>query len=74
MRVAWMAFALAAGGCGVQTDTAYMNDPATGKAVACGPYNIGQRYGGEYGAVLERGCIDDYARQGFVRVPGPNSN
>lgn len=72
MRIIWIAVALIVVGC-VQTDTAYMKDPTTGKVVACGPYNIGQRFGGEYGATLERGCIDDYAKQGYVRVPGPNS-
>jgi hypothetical protein len=43
---------------------------ATEQVVPCGPYDIGPS---GVGAMLERGCIDDYGRQGYVRVPGPNS-
>ena len=49
-----------------------MRDPKTGHVAECGPYNIGDRMGGRYGAELERGCIEDYARQGYVRVFKPN--
>ncbi len=40
-----------------------------GRVVQCGPYETFFN-GHEAAAVmLERGCIDDYQRQGFVRIP-----
>ena len=68
-RLYWIVLALAAVGCSPQ-ETAYMKNVATGQVVSCGPYDIG---GMGPGAMLERGCIEDYGRQGYVRVPGPNS-
>ena len=65
----WIVLALVAVSCSPQ-ETVYMRHPITGQIVPCGPYEIGPS---GVGAMLERGCIDDYGRQGYVRVPGPNS-
>jgi hypothetical protein len=69
MRIALIAVALAASGC-APTETAYMKYPTTGKVVECGPYVMRIDYANAM-ATMERGCIDDYQRQGYVRVPGP---
>ena len=37
-----------------------------GRVASCGGYPIGIMV---QGANRERGCIDDYARQGFLRAP-----
>lgn len=69
VRCAWIILVLAAAACSPQ-ETAYMENPANGRVVVCGPYYIG---GMGVQAEAERGCIGDYQRQGYVRVPGPNS-
>jgi hypothetical protein len=55
-------------GCG---ETAYLKNPATGIVVTCGPYKL-SGVGGMAREAAERGCIDDYERQGFMRVPPPS--
>ena len=69
MRLALLVLlGLAVTGCEPR-ETAYMRNPANGDVAACGPYyrelNIQ--------ATAERWCIEDYARRGYTRVPGPNS-
>ena len=69
MRLAWMILlGLTATGCAPR-DTAYMRNPATGEVAACGPYYRELAIQ----MTAERWCIDDYARLGYTRVPGPNS-
>jgi hypothetical protein len=68
MQLAWIVLALTVVACAPR-ETAYMKNPATGQVVACGPYYIG---GMGVQAAAERGCIEDYQRQGYVRVPAPN--
>jgi hypothetical protein len=46
-----------------------MRNPATGEVAACGPYYREL----EIQMTAQRWCIDDYARLGYTRVPGPNS-
>ena len=48
--------------------TIYLRNSATGQVVACGPYKSTET-GGAATASVERNCIDDYQRQGFVQVP-----
>jgi len=45
------------------TDAVLLRHPDTGKTVKCGPYTMS-------GGVVarERGCIEDYQRQGYKRV------
>jgi hypothetical protein len=69
MRLAWMILlGLAATGCEPR-ETAYMKNPASGEVAACGPYYREL----DIQAAAERWCIEDYARRGYTRVPGPNS-
>jgi hypothetical protein len=49
-------------------ETVYFRNPATGQVVACGPYKL-MGTSGPPSSNAERSCIDDYQRQGFVRVP-----
>ncbi len=72
MRLACVVLVLAAAGC-APTENAYMKNPATGQVVTCGPYVMRIDYANAM-AAMERGCVEDYQRQGYVRVPGPNSN
>lgn len=69
MRLAWVIlFGLAVTGCAPR-ETAYMRNPAAGEVAACGPYYREL----EIQMAAERWCIDQYARLGYTRVPGPNS-
>lgn len=57
-------------GCATTTPVK-LRHPQTGHVVQCGPYAVG-RIGPEWAAVAvaqERGCIEDYQRQGYGRVP-----
>jgi hypothetical protein len=72
MRAACVILALALAAC-APTEYAYMKNPVTGQVVTCGPYVMRIDYANAM-AVMERGCVEDYQRQGYVRVPGPNSN
>ena len=47
------------------TETVRMHHP-DGRLATCGSYPIGVMV---QGAQRERACIDDYARQGFLRMP-----
>ncbi len=69
MKYAMLLTATLLGACGVQTDAVYLRHP-DGRLTHCGPYSTlaGQSEGA---AVMERGCIEDYRAQGFVRVPKP---
>ena len=49
-------------------ETIYLRNSTTGQVVACGPYKSTETSGAA-SASAERRCIDDYQRQGFVRVP-----
>jgi len=42
-------------------DTVHLRNPATGQTAQCGPFmaDLGE----------PRACLDDYAKQGFERVP-----
>jgi hypothetical protein len=42
-------------------------NPQTGQKATCGPYTIGS--GSEGAAMREIKCVDDFRKQGFVRVP-----
>ena len=49
-------------------ETVYLRHPQTGRVAQCGPY---QGVGPQMGAVnvvQQRGCIEDYRVQGYVRV------
>jgi hypothetical protein len=48
--------------------TIYLRNSTTGQVVACGPYKSTET-SGPISASVERSCIDDYQRQGFVQVP-----
>lgn len=51
------------------TDSVKLRNPTTGATAECGPYmNEGM---GQPASVAQREarCLDDYQRQGFVRVP-----
>lgn len=50
------------------TDPVFLRHPQTGTVVQCGPYDF-RPYQAAPSAMLERGCIEDYQRQGYERVP-----
>ncbi len=52
-------------------ETAYLKNPNTGNTVTCGPYKLSGTSGAASEAA-ERGCIEDYERQGYVRIPSPS--
>jgi hypothetical protein len=68
-RRVWIMLALTLTCC-APAETAWMKNRATGQIVPCGPYYIND-WGAQFAA--ERACIEDYWRQGYVRVPGPDS-
>jgi hypothetical protein len=45
------------------TDAVHLRHPETGKTVKCGPYYVNVTT-----VARERGCIEDYQRQGYQRV------
>lgn len=57
-------------GCGMRTDPVYLKHP-NGTVVQCGPYDTMIAGQAEASVIRERGCIEDYQRQGFQRVPRP---
>jgi hypothetical protein len=65
--IALAASAVVLCGC-AQTDPVYLRHP-DGRTVTCGPYV--REFDGAAAVMLERGCIDDYHRQGFLRIPSP---
>ena len=69
MRLALLILlSVAAMGCQPR-ETAYMKNPATGEVAACGPYYREL----SIQMATEQRCVEDYARLGYTRVPGPNS-
>lgn len=52
---------------GCSYETVYMKNPATGQIAACGPYRVWD-IGGMVREKAERGCIEAYQQQGFVRI------
>lgn len=73
LRIA-VVFALTCGlyACGATASTkpVYLRHPATGRVVQCGPYAWSELRTGSV-PERERGCITDYQRQGYERVPEP---
>lgn len=57
---------LAVGGC--STDPVFLRHPQTGKKVQCGPYSMTGWAATQAAPIRERGCIEDYQRQGYERV------
>ena len=53
---------------GCQTDPVHLRHPQTGKRVQCGPYPAYSFQHQMASANQERGCIEDYQRQGYERV------
>jgi hypothetical protein len=54
------------------TSAIKLRHPVTGQEAKCGPYHVGPlSFGDTYAlaAERERRCLDDYQRQGDVRVP-----
>lgn len=55
---------------GCSTEAVYLKHP-NGSVVQCGPYDTTVAGHEVMAAMRERSCLDDYQRQGFVRVPKP---
>ena len=55
--------------CQYATAPVILKHPKTGKVVQCGPYWIGNVANEDMSGVakMERGCIEDYKEQGYVR-------
>ena len=51
------------------TAPVFLQHPTTGTRVQCGPYRMAGQHGPRAAVDLERGCIADYQRQGYERVP-----
>lgn len=64
-RTLALAVALALGAC--TTSAVTLKNPATGQVAQCGPYYV-DAIGSDAQARRESRCLDDYQRQGFVRV------
>ena len=64
----WSVVVVGCSGSQANYQTIYLRNSATGQVVACGPYKTTET-GGAATASVERNCIDDYQRQGFVQVP-----
>jgi hypothetical protein len=60
MRIVMVLLAAFLGAC-TAMDTVHLRNPATGQTAQCGPFmaDLGE----------PRGCLDNYAKQGFERVP-----
>ena len=58
-----LGMALILGGC----TSVYLRHPETGETVKCGPY-FGEPGSDHSARVLQRGCIEDYERQGYERM------
>lgn len=57
--------------CGCGPPVVRLRNPTTGATTQCGPYNtVGQGPSAAVAAAQEQErCLDDYAKQGFVRLP-----
>lgn len=53
---------------GCMTDPVVLRHPQTGKKVQCGPYYTGTSADTLSAPIRERGCIEDYQRQGYERA------
>lgn len=64
-KLVTLALTLWLAGC---TGAVHLQHPVTGRTATCGPYaNVA---GWKYTAIAhERGCVDDFQRQGYQRVP-----
>ncbi len=61
-----VAFALAA--C-ARIEAVRLKHPETGHIVQCGPYTGLTDYTYSGAVISQRGCVEDYKDQGYVRVP-----
>lgn len=68
MKYALLLTVLLLAGC--STEAVYLKHP-NGSVVQCGPYDTTVAGHEVMAAMRERSCLDDYQRQGFVRVPKP---
>jgi hypothetical protein len=48
-----------------------LRNPQTGQTATCGPYHIAPNMGftPQMAMERERQCLEDFGRQGFIRVP-----
>ena len=53
---------------GCSTDPVLLRHPVTGKTVQCGPYGATIAVQRIEALERERGCVQDYQRQGYERV------
>jgi hypothetical protein len=60
--------ALATSGC---TSGIKLRNPQTGQTATCGPYHVAPNMGftPQMAMERERQCLEDFGRQGFIRVP-----
>lgn len=65
MRYSFILAALLLAGC---AEPVYLKHP-DGRTIQCGPFDRDFTSTAESAAIRERGCVDDYQRQGFIRVP-----
>ena len=61
-----LTFALAA--C-MRIEAVRLEHPETGRVVICGPYSGLTGYNFAATAAIQRGCVEDFKEQGYVRVP-----
>jgi hypothetical protein len=55
---------------GCQTiEAVNLKHPTTGETVKCGPYSYAGAISQANYMNYQRGCIEDYQRQGFQRIP-----
>ena len=71
IAVSWTALCLLLLLCSCGPPVVHLRNPVTGTTTQCGPYNVvGQGQLGAEAAAVERArCLDDYASQGFQRLP-----
>ena len=53
---------------GCMSESVYLRHPQTGKKAQCGPYMNAGIAASQSATIRERGCIEDYQRQGYERV------
>jgi hypothetical protein len=68
--VVLLVLSLAVGAC-AQTDPVHLKHPQTGQEVTCGPYPF-YPLRASAGAQQESQCIQDFEKQGFLRLPNPS--
>jgi hypothetical protein len=51
------------------TQPVQLRHPQTGKVVECGPYETYNASSKQTAAIRERGCIEDFKQQGYMRLP-----